>query len=194
MVRFNRLFVALGAVWAILAAAPNAHAVLLTHVVGPMDNLYNTNWVGNPYFGAVEFGLPAQSVSSGGSPFDFSGYGSISVSATGCIVDAGPSCTGPDGLGGIFRGLTVYSMIGLWSSTGLAINAIGSPFFVGSAAVLSVPVGPAFLFLAENDGIFSDNSGHYDVTVNAVPEPGTLTLMALGGALFGAARRRRRRA
>lgn len=193
MVQFKRLAVACGVVLLILVIAPPAHAIILTHVVGPKDNLYNTAWAGNPFPAAVGTGIDAQSVSSGGFPFDFSGYSSISVTATGCIVDRAALCTDADGFpaDGLFRGLTVYSMIGLWSSTGPAITAIGSPFFVGSAAVLSVPIGPAFLFLAENDGIFSDNSGHYDVTVEAVPEPATLSLMALGGALIGAARRRR---
>jgi len=195
MFQLKRVAVVGGVVLAILATAPSAHAIILTHVVGPMDNLYNTPWVGNPFPLAVGTGINAQSVSNGGSPFDFAGYNSISVTATGCIVDRGPQCTGPEGFpaDGSFRGLTVYSMIGLWSSTGLNITAIGTPFFVGPAAILSVPVGPAFLFLAENDGVFSDNSGQYDVTVEAVPEPGTLSLMALGGALIGAARRRRNR-
>ncbi len=125
--------------------------------------------------------------------FDFSGYSNLFVTATGCIVDAGATCTGPDGTGGVFRGLPVYSMIGLWSSTGGSITAIGGAFFIGSVANLVVPGGgPAYLFLAENDGIFSDNSGQYNVSIEAVPEPTTLTLMALGGLLIGARQRRRR--
>jgi hypothetical protein len=178
---------------AVTASAPSAQAVILTHVVGPMDNLYNTAWVGNPFPGAVGTGTDAQSVSSGGAPFDFSGYSSIAVSTTGCIVDRAALCTDADGFpaDGLFRGLTVYSMIGLWSSTGSSITGIGVPFVVGTAALLPVPVGPAFLFLAENDGIFRDNSGQYDVTIEAVPEPGTLSLVALGGLLFGVRRRRR---
>jgi hypothetical protein len=175
-----------------LAAARPADALILTHVVGPMDNLYNTAWVGNLFQpGSLGTGTDAEAVSSAGSPYDFSGNSTISIAATGCIVDAGSACTGPDGLTGSFRGLPVYSMIGLWSSTGASITAIGVPFFVGSAAMLPVPGGgPAYLFLAENDGLFLDNTaGQYDVTIE-VPEPATLSLIALGGVLMAARRRR----
>lgn len=195
MVQSKHLVVACGVLLLTLTGVPGAQAVILTHVVGPMDNLYNTPWVGNPYPAAIATGMDAESVSSGGSSFNFSSFTILSVTATGCIEDAGTSCTGPDGTGGSFRGLPVYSMIGLWSSTGPSISAIGVPFFVGSAATLAVPGGgPAYLFLAENDGNFSDNHfGQYDVTIEAVPEPGTMSLMALGGILLGAARRRRRK-
>lgn len=194
MVLSKRLTVAGAAVLlATLVSVPSADALILTHVVGPMDNLYNTNWTGNAFApGSLGTGVDAESVSLGGSPYDFSGNASILVSATGCIVDAGAACTGPDGLPpSTFRGLIVYSMIGLWSSTGTSITAIGVPFNVGSAAVLAVPGGgPAYLFLAENDGNFSDNTaGLYDVTIE-VPEPGTLSLLFLGGALVGLRRRR----
>jgi hypothetical protein len=42
-----------------------------------------------------------------------------------------------------------------------------NPFFVGSNSVLVAPFAPGsyFLYLAENDGIFSDNSRAYSVTV-----------------------------
>jgi len=198
MLKLSRTALACGITLLTLVAAAPAHALILTHVVGPMDNLYNTPWPGNPYFSLDPslVGVPARSVESSGSPFDFSSFASIDVSATGCVVDAGPACTGPEGTPpSLFRGLIVYSMIGLWSSTGGAITPIGSPFDVGAARTLIVPGGgPAYLFLAENDGIFADNTaGQYDVTIRAeaVPEPTSLSLMALGGAL--AARRRRRR-
>jgi hypothetical protein len=57
--------------------------------------------------------------------------------------------------------------------------------------MLPVPGGgPAYLFLAENDGLFLDNTaGQYDVTIE-VPEPAALSLIALGGVLMAAHRRR----
>ena len=195
MPELKRVAVACAIALLTLAAAP-AHAIVLTHVVGPMDNLYNlTAWPGSPFppGNASEVGAPARSVEDGGSPFDFSGYSSVDVSATGCIVDNGTQCTGPDGIpGSPFRLLDVYSLIGVWSSTGSFITPIGNAFNIGSSETLSVPGGPAYLFLAENDGIFGDNTdGHYDVTINAVPEPTSLSLLALGGALVAARRRRR---
>jgi hypothetical protein len=88
-------------------------------------------------------------------------------------------------------GQTAYSVIGLWSSSATTIEPIyvgdsytgnASPwddffdavFLVGGSTTLEVPdVTNAYLFLAENDGIFWDNSGSYEVhiaTGNAVPE------------------------
>jgi hypothetical protein len=95
----------------------------------------------------------------------------VQITATGCVVSAGPSCVGADGNnGGPFNGLPVYSLIGQWgrSPNGLtAATAAGPAFFVGSNNVLAAPSGPGpyFLYLAENDGIFSDNSRAYSVTV-----------------------------
>jgi hypothetical protein len=95
----------------------------------------------------------------------------VQVTATGCVVSDGPTCVGPDGNnGGPFNGLPVYTLIGQWgrSPNGLtAATAVGNPFFVGSSIVLVAPSAPGsyFLYLAENDGIFSDNSRAYSVTV-----------------------------
>lgn len=95
--------------------------------------------------------------------------GSVVVTATGCAVDSGPSCTGPNGTGGLFRGLPVYALIGAWSTDPnvlTAATAVGAPFLVGSSATLNAPagVGPYYLFLGDNDGNFSDNSAGYTVT------------------------------
>ena len=63
---------------------------------------------------------------------------------------------------------------------------------MGSNLDLTIPSAPsAYLFLAENDGGFADNSGHYDVSLTAsVPEPGSLSLLAIGLITLGVARRR----
>lgn len=171
-------------VW--LAASAAANAVVLTHTVDGMDNLYNTSWAGNPHPSAIGTGLDARSVASGGSPFDFSSFSSVAVIASGLVVDAGATATSADGTGGVFRGLPVYSMIGLWSSTGSAITALGTPFFVGTSATLAVPsAASAFLFLAENDGLFADNSGSYSVRLTTdgaaeVDVPATLGVLIAG--------------
>jgi hypothetical protein len=101
----------------------------------------------------------------------------VRVTAMGCVVSQGPICVGPDGNnGGDFNGLPVYSLIGRWgtSPNGLTPATVASPpFFVGSNGVLTSPPGPGryFLYLAENDGIFSDNSLAYLVTVSYTQSP-----------------------
>ncbi len=95
----------------------------------------------------------------------------LQVMASGCVVSFGPSCVGPDGtIDGPYGGLPVYSLIGRWGTSpkGLtAATAASEPFLVGSNIVLAAPSEPAsyFLYLAENDGKFRDNSGAYSVTV-----------------------------
>jgi len=183
-------------VWLAGAAFSSAQAVVLTHTVLGTDNLYNTAWAGNPFPGAINTAgaTDAGSVQNGGSGFDFSPFASVLEVATGLVVDAGATATDADGQVGLFRGLRVYSLIGIWSSTAASINAIGSAFFIGTSATLVVPnATPAFLFLAENDGIFSDNSGQYDVTLTTVgvDEPATVALLLVPMLLVGAARLRR---
>jgi PEP-CTERM motif len=177
---------------ALFVAASVSQAVVITHHVDAHDNLYNTAWVGatNPYASAIATpgALDARVVEYGGGAFNFATGGLITL-AVGCAVDAGASCTDADGLAGDFRGLPVYSLIGIWSASATAIDPLGAAFFVGSANSFVTPVSStAYLFLAENDGVFADNGGPgYDVTINftsdapaAVPEPGTWALMGLG--------------
>jgi len=101
----------------------------------------------------------------------------VHVTAGGCVISQGPVCVGADGNnGGDFKGLPVYSLIGQWgtSPNGLtAANAASKPFFVGSDAVVTAPIGPGryFLYLAENDGIFADNAMAYSVTVTYTEAP-----------------------
>lgn len=189
--------------FALVATASLSQAVIITHHVDAHENLYNTVWAGgtNPYASAIATpgALDAQVVEFGGTGFNFATGGLLTIAA-GCAVDAAASCTGPDGTAGLFRDLPVYSLIGIWSSSATEIDPLGSAFFVGSSLSFVTPAGAsAYLFLAENDGVFSDNGGPgYDVTIDftpdapaAVPEPGTLALMGLGVIGLGIFRRKK---
>jgi hypothetical protein len=98
----------------------------------------------------------------------------IQISAGGCVADYGTQCTGPNGFPDLYRGLRVYSLIGQWSHSPTALNSstvASTPFFVGSSATLNAPsaAGDYYLFLAENDGAFTDNTGAYSVTASWTP-------------------------
>ncbi len=190
-----------------------ASSISIDQTVSGIDNLYYTSWghwytlpaddaLANPY------SHPASVVSSGGLAFDFSSYSSLTISATGSVVADGPNAVGPNGdtcnptclfHDGNFRGLTAYSLVGIWSSTADVITPFGdphtAPFFVGSSALLNIPsLSSSYLFLAENDGYFADNSGSFNVhltATSAVPVPAALPLFA--SALLGMGMIRRRK-
>lgn len=190
----------------IAASTAGATTIINQNVLGTA-NLYNTVFggSGSPFpeaeatFGAAD----AVAVQFSGSAFNFSGAAQISFSTTGAVQDnglgidsvtdadgiiaAGPNVGNDTGFGdGNFRGLPVYSLIGIFSTTSDVITPLGasidtanlgdplqSAFFIGTSLMLSdLPSVPElFLFLAENDGGFYDNSGSYDVTIQVTPVP-----------------------
>ena len=192
------------AVFVLLATvSTSSHALMITETVGGMDNLYFTDW-GHVYnegagdgsqFNALGTGVAATSVESGGSAFNFSGAISIGITASGHVIDDGPNSTDANGdpnsfMDGGWRGLDVYSLIGIWSSTPDQITPIGdpatAPFFVGTNLLLSlidIPEVPElYLFFGENDGLFFDNEGSYHVglDVQFVPLPASSLLLLSG--------------
>ena len=190
-----------------LLGAKDVLAFTLTDTVSGTQNLYHNDW-GHPYnisgsgeFDALRAGTAPLSFGNG---FAFAPNQDISIAATGCVVDAGALCTGSEGFGGLFRGLTVYSLIGIWSSDFNAIKPISvgtnPAFFIGSSLNLITPdyKNSLYLFLGENDGNFADNSSAYTVTISgkdplpddsspSVPEPtsifGILGILSLGAFL-----------
>jgi hypothetical protein len=188
-------------------------AMTYTQQVNARDNLYNTDWLGNPFSDIWDDGSwnpypkalntpgawDARAVEdSAGNIVDFS-KGLLSLTSTGKVVDAGTTQTDANGQGWLFRDLSVYSLIGLWSSTTNSITAMGNAFFIGTSANFSAPLETAYLFLANNDGIFDDNSGYYDVTIKvenmAVPLPASIWLIISGVMVFlGFSRQQRNKA
>ena len=188
-------------------ASLNAHALMITETVDGMDNLYFTDW-GHIYPEALNTGQDVTAVQSGGSAYNFSGAVGINITASGQVVDNGMTPTDADGdpnmfMDGNFRGLPVYSLIGIWSSTENQITQISdpfaAPFSIGTLLMLTaleIPNSPSlFLFLAENDGLFSDNSGYYNVKLDVqfVPIPASGFLLLSGLVTIFAARARSQR-
>ena len=127
-----------------------------------------------------------------GNPYGFDSGINLRITATGCTVDLNATtCTGPDYLGGLFRDLPVYSLIGVWSTDATSIIpvdmvSINPAFLISDLLDLVVPTftNPLYLFMATNDGGFADNSGAYDVRIEQVPVPSALFLMLAGLGFF----------
>jgi len=184
-----------------------ASALTMMHTVDATDNLYYSDW--GHWFTASSDGAlaatgstAASAVANSGSIYNFASWDYLDIAVSGSVIDAGIYATGADGCpsssdpcwfnDGQFRLQDVYSVIGLWSSSADTITPILSAnvymdwrdavFLVGSSSRIFVPGMPqAYLFLAENDGDFADNSGFYTATITAsrasVPEPASALLL-----------------
>ena len=148
------------ALLALFASSP-ALAGSTTLTVSGFSSLYN-DWLypygGNQYDATPVVGLEVANGST------------VVVTATGYAIDSGASSTDTNGFASLHRGLRVYSLIGARSTSPTALTGatvVGSPFLVGTSATLTAPasVGPYYLFLGDNDGIFADNGGAYTVSV-----------------------------
>ncbi len=185
--------------------AMTASAATVTATVDGTDNIYLNSCSSSSGSCSTTGGTAASAVSDGGTAVNFGGLGTLDVTASGSVVDRGPnfSSTSPDGVPSrpILHGLTRFALIGVWSSTSDVITAIGNSFFVGSSISLTAPLATtAYLFLGDNDGIFSDNSGSYSVridyeaaSVSVVPLPAALPMLASAfGMIFLLGKRRRK--
>lgn len=181
--------------------------VTLTHQVGGKDNLYYDSW-GHPYdgdfVGHPNKGERAGAVELGGSAFNFAGYDFFNVTATGTVMDNGSYSTLPDGTylpegappgggdppGSLSWTLPVYALIGIWSSDPSDIIPLtpfvgdnNPAFYIGSSNQINIPNVPfAYLFLGDNDRMFFDNDGFYEVMMVAsvIPLPNALVLLIAG--------------
>ncbi|MBQ0840966.1 MAG: hypothetical protein KBT88_14360 [Gammaproteobacteria bacterium] len=180
---------------AVFSQAADASLIGVDTVDGG-NSLYASAW-GHPYntstsgeYGAVArtgAGSLARAFEVGSVSYGFSSGDQLHITATGCVVDNGSNCTGPDYMGGDYRGLPVYALIGVWSSSEAAISPIdlisfNPAFVIGALLDVVVPdfASPLYLFMATNDGDFSDNSGAYSVRIEKaghVPAPSVLSLM-----------------
>jgi hypothetical protein len=99
----------------------------------------------------------------------------LMISAPGCVISYFTICESADGKPilngqGLYLGCQVYSLIGQWSTSPSILDnstAVGTFVCAGSSVTLTAPSatpGPYYLFLAENDGYFDDNSGAFTVT------------------------------
>ncbi len=197
--------------------ASSAHSVTIQHTVDGHDNLFYADW-GHWFTQPADHGLAEPgSQAAVAVPFNFGGLGTISISASGLVTADVDATYDPNGVcvsqcdSAVFEGtelrapgLPVYSLIGIWSRSATEIVPFYSDnhgwaninsglglLLIGSGRNLVVPdLTSAYLFLAVNDGGFADNSGAYNVTINAVPVPGALLLMGSAlMALIGARRR-----
>jgi|GEM_PF-1789781 len=158
-------------VFALLAATPTAGAQTLA--VPATSSLYN-DWAyptGDVSHDATATGITACPGMT------------VDLSTTGCVIDRNTVCSTADGAPFDFRELTAYALIGAWGSdpavldattaaplaalnVGTRTSTLGS-FEVKTSATVAAPTtgGPWFLFLGNNDGTFSDNSGDYTTTL-----------------------------
>lgn len=113
-------------------------------------------------------------------------------------VYAGPIDGATGDSGGYFPSLytpsdwntDLMALMGTFADDSGAI--VGTPFEIGKARDVVVPVGATRLQLGINDDVFGDNTGSFAVSVSAVPEPASVWLMLGGIGVLGTATRRRR--
>ena len=174
-----------------ISIAENALAFSFTDKVPGSHNLYYEDW--GHSFNVVGGGNEMFAIGGGEAPISFgdglafSSGQQIHIDAKDCVIDASLNCTDPNGYNSLFRGLPVYSLIGVWSSDAETISAVepvnNAAFFIGSSQDLIVPdyTDSLYLFLATNDGNYSDNPSTYAYTITisgdesqSIPEPSLL--------------------
>ncbi len=166
--------------------------------------LYVVPGTSNPWLAGVGAGGtdPASGSSYGGEAADVAPYQSpihvidgfvvpgalIGWSATGTVGHPGND-SGPDGsvvvsrVWGAQNGIPDIGVVPINALIGVFTGATPSVFVMGSSGTVTVPAGSTGFYMGTMDGYgWANNTGEFNVSVTAVPEPGTYLagLSALG--------------
>ncbi|WP_374490164.1 PEP-CTERM sorting domain-containing protein [Zoogloea sp.] len=133
---------------------------------------------GNGTFGMLPDGMPVTTVTCLRYGTDFNPAGSFT--ADGLWGRAGSNAK----IGALIATLNPNA----FSSNNPSSTQADDWFFVGYSATVTLPVA-GHIYAAVNDTYYPNDTGAFNVTVHAVPETGSLALVAAGLGLLGRRRR-----
>jgi hypothetical protein len=129
--------------------------------------------VGNGSFRMRPNGLPETSVTAGGYSY-FNPNGS-------------DHADGATNYGAAGAGVLIGALIGTFTDTPTTADW----FLIGYSKQVTLGIA-GHIYASVNDTFHNNNTGHFDVTVTAVPEPETYAMLLAGLGLMGAVARRKK--